>query len=169
MAHDPLEMHDLAAREPDRVAWLKAQYDAWFDDVTRARDYRVPSRIFLGAPQENPVLLTRQDWRGRAASWGPKGVGYWEVNVVARAHYNIRILFEPLKADGEATFCCGSVSVRQTVKAGQAECVFSDVLLPVGHARLEARLAQGPAAVGVKYVEVTRTALGAGLPTPPTN
>ena len=82
MAHDPLEMHDLAAERPEIVAKLKGEYDAWFNDVTGARDYAVPSRIFLGAPQENPVLLTRQDWRGGQADWTPKGIGYWEVKVV---------------------------------------------------------------------------------------
>ena len=97
MAHDPLEMHDLAAQKPDRVAKLKAQYDAWFNDVTGARDYAVPSRIFLGAPQENPVLLTRQDWRGSGANWGPKGVGYWEVNVVAAGAIRSQAAFRPVE------------------------------------------------------------------------
>jgi len=156
MAHDPLELHDLAAREPGRVAKLKAAYDAWFKDVTGARDYTVPARIFLGAPQENPVLLTRQDWRGRAASWGPKGVGYWEVDVVTRARYDIMLEFEPLRTDGEAKLSCGSVSLRQSVKAGEAKCVFSKVELPVGPGRLETVLAQGPAVLGVRYVEVKR-------------
>ena len=50
----------------------KRQYDAWFNDVTAARDYSVPSRIFLGAAQENPVLLTRQDWRGRPRELGTR-------------------------------------------------------------------------------------------------
>jgi hypothetical protein len=160
MAHDPLELHDLAAQEPERVAWLKARYDAWFDDVTRARNHAVPSRIFLGAAQENPSLLTRQDWRGRAASWGPKGVGYWEVNVVAPGPYDIKLLFEPPKTDGEAAFSCGgassSVSLRQPIKAGQSACVFSNIALPVGPGRLEATIAQGPAVLGVKYIEVKR-------------
>ena len=49
MAHDPYEMHKLAAERPDVVAQLKGSYDAWFTDVTGARDYRVPPRIFLGA------------------------------------------------------------------------------------------------------------------------
>jgi arylsulfatase A-like enzyme len=156
MAHDPLELHDLAAKNPDRVAKLKAAYDAWFDDVTGARDYTVPSRIFLGAPQENPVLLTRQDWRGPAASWGPKGVGYWEVKVVTRAHYDVKVLFDPLEADGEATLACGAVSLRQSIKADQTECLFPNVPLPVGPGRLEVRLMQGPAAIGARYVEVKR-------------
>ena len=156
MAQDPLELHDLAAQQPERVAQLKAQYEAWFDDVTGARDYRVPSRMCLGAPQENPVLLTRQDWRGPAASWGPKGLGYWEVNVVTSASYDVKLRFEPLNADAEATLSCGSSSQRQTVKAGEAECVFAKVPLPLGPGRLEAGLVAGPTVRGVKYLEVTR-------------
>lgn len=156
MAHDPLEMHDLAAQQPERVAQLKAQYDAWFNDVTGVRDYSVPSRIFLGTPQENPVLLTRQDWRGPGASWGPKGIGYWEVNVAAAARYEVRLRFAALKTDGEATWSCGSVSARQTVKAGEAECAFSAVFLPAGPGRLEAAIQEGTEVWGVQYVEVKR-------------
>jgi arylsulfatase A-like enzyme len=154
MAHDPLELHDLAAQEPERVAKLKTAYDAWFSDVTGARDYTVPARIFLGASQEDPVLLTRQDWRGGGASWGPRGIGYWEVNVVARTSCEIKLRFDALKTDGAATLSCGSVSARQAVKAGEAECVFRNIQLPVGPARLEAGLVQGPAVLGVRYVEV---------------
>ena len=156
MAHDPLELHDLAAQEPERVARLKAQYDAWFTDVTGGRDYAVPSRIFLGTPQENPVLLTRQDWRGSAASWAPRGLGHWEVNVVTPARYEIKLRFDPLKTDGEATLSCGSASARQSVKAGQSERVFRDVRLPLGPGRLETSLREGPAVFGVQYVEVKR-------------
>lgn len=156
MAHDPLELRDVAAQHPDRVAKLKAAYDAWFNDVTGGRDYAVPSRIFLGTQHENPALLTRQDWRGGGANWGPKGAGYWEVNVAAPARYEIKVRFAPLNADGEATLACGSVSTRQAVKAGQSECVFPAVELPAGPGRLEAGLVQGSAAGGVKYVEVKR-------------
>jgi hypothetical protein len=156
MAQDPLELHDLAAKEPNRVAKLKAAYDAWFDDVTGARDYAVPARIFLGASQEDPVLLTRQDWRGPAANWGPKGVGHWEVNVVARARYDITLRFDPPKADGEAILSCGDVSARLPVAAGETECVFRDVRLPFGPGRLEACLVDGSGMLGMRYVELKR-------------
>jgi arylsulfatase A-like enzyme len=156
MAHDPLELHDLAAQEPERVARLKARYDAWFSDVTAARVYSVPSRIFLGAAQENPVLLTRQDWRGSRASWGPNGIGYWEVNVVKSARYEINLQFEPLRTDGEATLNCGGNSQRYSLKAGDASIAFSGFRLPVGPTRLEAHVTAGGATVGVHYVEVER-------------
>jgi len=156
MAHDPLELHDLAAENPDMIAKLKAQYDAWFNDVTSPRDYAVPSRIYLGAVQENPVLLTRQDWRGGGASWGPKGIGYWEVNVVTGANYEIKVRFDALNVDGEVTLSCGGVSMRQAVKSGATECVFKDVHLPVGAGRLEAKVVEGADILGVKYLEVKR-------------
>jgi arylsulfatase A-like enzyme len=156
MAHDPLEMHDLAAQRPDMVAKLKAEYDAWFTDVTSARDYANPSRIFLGAPQEDPVLLTRQDWRGPNASWTPKGVGYWEVKVVSDATYDIKLRFDPLASDGEARLSCGGVSARQSVKAGATECEFKSVRLHTGPARFESTLGEGQEVLGVKYVELKR-------------
>jgi len=149
-------MRDLAAQQPDRVAQLKAQCDAWFNDVTGMRDYSVPSRIFLGTPQENPVLLTRQDWRGPGATWGPKGIGYWEVDVATAARYEVRLRFAALQTDGEATLSCGSVSARQAIKAGEAECAFSDVRLPSGPGRLEAAIKEGTEVWGVQYVEVKR-------------
>jgi hypothetical protein len=156
MAHDPLEQHDLAAEKPEMVAKLKADYDAWFSDVTGKRDYAKPSRIFLGAPQENPVLLTRQDWRGEGANWTPKGIGHWEVNVVASTRCEVKLRFEPLKADGEAVFTCGDVSAEQLVKAGANECVFKDIHFSAGPARLEAKLTQDAVTLGVNYVEVAR-------------
>jgi len=153
MAHDPLEMHDLAAEKPEMVAKLKAEYDAWFTDVTSKRDYTEPSRIFLGAPQENPVLLTRQDWRGPGASWDSKGVGYWEVKVVSDATYDIKLRFDPLIEAAEARLSCGGVSARQPVKPGDTESEFKGVRLPIGPARFEATIDNGP---GVKYVELKR-------------
>ena len=87
MAHDPLEMHDLAAAAAGPRGEAQGPVRRLVQRRHRRRGItRVPPRIFLGAPQENPVLLTRQDWRGSGASWGPKGIGYWEVKVVpARA------------------------------------------------------------------------------------
>jgi len=156
MAHDPLEMHDLAAERPDIVEKLKAQYDAWFTDVTAARDYSVPSRIYLGAPQENPVLLTRQDWRGSKASWNAKGLGYWEVNVVTDALYDIKLRFAPPQANAEAKVSCGGVSVSQSVNAGDTECTFKNVRIPAGPTRMESVIEEDSNTRGVKYVELNR-------------
>ncbi len=156
MARDPRERHNVAADHPELVAKLKAAYDAWFDDVTAGRDYAVPSRIVLGAPQENPVLLTRQDWRGRNANWGPKGEGYWEVHVAAAGRYAITVRFAPITAKGEVTLSLGGLSVQQPVQAGQAECIFPDVALAAGPAQVEVTVRQDSVSGGVRYVEFKR-------------
>ncbi len=61
------------------------------------------------------------------------------------------------KTDGYVSdvFTCGEVSARQAVKAGASECLFKDIHLPAGPARLEAKLTQDAATLGVNYVEVT--------------
>ena len=65
---------DLAGQEPEVAARLRRSYDEWFADVARDHGY-APPRIALGSRDENPVLLTRQDWRGPAASWDADGLG----------------------------------------------------------------------------------------------
>jgi hypothetical protein len=138
------------------VKKLKADYDAWFTDVTSARDYTTPSRIFIGAPQENPVLLTRQDWRGNSASWEPKSIGHWYVNVVTDAKYQVKLLFDAPKSETQAKFSCGDVSVTMPVRTNQEECMFQGVHLPVGNAIVEAQLGNEAKPMGVKYLEIRR-------------
>jgi len=156
MAHDPFEMHNIATDQPGQVAKLKAAYDTWFNDLNRQRDFHVPQRIFVGTAHENPVLLTRQDWRGPKASWGPRGIGYWDLNVVTGGNYDIELRFDPAKANGEVRITCCGISAKQPLKAGVQECVFKNLQLPGGTGRLEATLQEGTDAHGVKYAEVTR-------------
>ena len=98
------------------VAKLKAEYDAWFTDVTSKRDYAEPSRTSRARP-ENPVLLTRQDWRGPNASWTPEGVGYWEVRVAAGRSLQDHAALRPAK-DGKVHFALAGVTKEQDVKRG---------------------------------------------------
>ena len=156
MAHDRLEMHDVAAEHPDQVARLTAAYDAWFDDITASRDFRQPQRIDVGAPQENPTLLTRQDWRGPDASWGPNGIGYWELNVVRDATCDVVLRFEPLSGEATATLHCGTVTETRTVRPGESTCTFGRVRLPAGPTRLEPVLTASGGKHGVQYVEVRK-------------
>ena len=39
------------------------------------------------------MVLTRQDWRGPRAGWGPTGLGHWEVQVAEAGDYEIKLLF----------------------------------------------------------------------------
>jgi hypothetical protein len=116
----------------------------------------VPPRIFLGTPHENPVLLTRQDWRGPRATWRPGGLGYWDVQVETEGAYEIKLRFDAQKADTQAVLSCCGTSATLPVKTGATECVFPTFRLTTGAARLEVHLGQDATAVGVNYVEVKR-------------
>jgi arylsulfatase A-like enzyme len=153
MASDPAESKDVAAEHPDVVARMRRGYEQWFEDVGKSRGY-APPRIHLGAPRENPVVLTRQDWRGPRAGWGPKDVGHWEVHVAEAGEYAITLRFAPTR--GVARIVIGSVTRQQPLADGATECTFGRVRLPAGDARLEASVGAAGEAVGVRYAEVER-------------
>ncbi len=86
---DPFEEHDLAAEKPDEVMKLKHEYETWFADVTK-KGFD-PPRIVVGNEKENPVRLSRQDWRGPKAGWAPESIGHWEVQVERAGKYRVAI------------------------------------------------------------------------------
>src|SRR5207249_12225365 len=126
-----------------------------FKDVSATRGYD-PPRIHLGAPEENPTLLTRQDWRGPRAGWKPKDLGYWEVQVARKGTYNVTLLFPASEKARTARFALGGASLTRDVPAAATRITFEAVRLPAGPARLEGWLVQGDALVGVSYMEVFR-------------
>jgi arylsulfatase A-like enzyme len=96
---DRSEARDIAAEHPDVVDALRAEYDAWFDDICATRpDPFAPPRIVIGACD---VSLTRQDWRiddsladmGELAGWMGTTAGWWEVTAerATPAHVEVRL------------------------------------------------------------------------------
>jgi arylsulfatase A-like enzyme len=154
MEADPAEQFDVAAKHPGVAAKLRAETEQWFQDVSATRGYD-PPRIYLGAPQENPVLLTRQDWRGPKAAWTPESLGYWEVDVRRPGPYRVTLHFAALATDGEAVLSMGGLKVTQKTVSGATEVTFVNVDLPTGPGRLEPALRSGGAERGVQYVEVS--------------
>jgi arylsulfatase A-like enzyme len=155
MSVDPGEKTDVHEEHPDVFNALREAYTVWIADVSSTRGYD-PPRIHLGTPNENPVTLTRQDWRGPKATWKPNGLGYWEVLVTHPGPYDIAIRFDNPKDAGIARLTIGDLSLSQELEPEQEECIFENVTLSDGPARLEAELGEGDKAYGVKYVDVTR-------------
>ena len=132
MMRDPLEMHDIAAAQPEVATRMKREYEKWFRDVTSGRDYTNPSHIMLGAPQANPVRLTRQDWRGPQAGWTPQSLGHWEVNVAQPGMYVITARLNEIDTPAVVHFALGQVRMQQEVPPKATHVVFSNVRLPSG-------------------------------------
>ena len=158
MRNDPLETKDIAAEKPEVVEKLRRQYDAWLADVARDHGYEAP-RIQIGTPHENPTILTRQDWRGPAASWSPGGLGYWELAVPQAGTFEITCLFRPTKQPAMVHFRMQEIELEQKVEAGVGRCIFSPVKLAASPAeRLEAWIVEEGTKkpVGMQYVNVKR-------------
>lgn len=156
MREDSLESNDLALARPEIVARMSAGYEAWFKDVTGARDYSVPPRIDLGSPQENPVLLTRQDWRGARAGWTPRSLGHWEVNVRHTGDYQVTVRFRPAGQAGQVQIRLEGSSAQTEFTAEATEVRFNKLKFPEGKARLHAELMVGGEVLGVGSLEIRK-------------
>jgi arylsulfatase A-like enzyme len=155
MAADPFETKDVSAEHPDVVERMKLEYATWFRDVSSTRGY-APPRIHIGAPEENPAVLSRQDWRGGRANWNANGVGHWEVFVTRAGAHEVRLQFSAAKVDGEALVSIAGVNAAAKIRKGDTECRLAGLKLPAGPARLETWLQQGEEVLGVHYAIVKR-------------
>lgn len=158
MAADPFEQRDVAREHPGVVALLREAYRLWFRDVTIDRDYtdRGVPRIAVGAPQENPVRLTRQDWRGPQAGWTPASIGYWLVDVRRAGHYDLTVRSAPSPVAGTVTLSIGDGTTSRTLPAGAEAVVFRDVRLVPGPATLSVDVMRATGRAGALDVVVTR-------------
>jgi arylsulfatase A-like enzyme len=153
---DPGERRDVAAEHPDVVASLRRGYEDWFRDVSATRGYE-PPRILVGTPHENPVVLTRQDWRGPRAGWEPGSLGYWELEVARGGSYRVTLSFAPADSARSLHLRLGGEAVRR-VESSSASCTIDALTLPPGRARLEAWIEAGGRPAGVTFVAVERLA-----------
>ncbi len=151
---DPAEAHDISDSQPARLAELRSSYEAWFHDVASTRNFE-PPRIYLGTKFENPVLLTRQDWRGPLASWAPGGLGYWEVDVRSTGTYELTLLFAEVKEGGKAWASLGGVKSEIDVAPGAKSAVVKLAGVATGPTRAEAGLnLGGKSPIGPYYLDV---------------
>jgi len=158
MANDPLQQRNVAPEQPEIVTRMTNQYEAWFKDVTGGRDYtdRGIARIVIGSPGENPVRLTRQDWRGPQAAWTATSLGYWEVDVRRAGVYDVTMRFAELTKPGTISFALGASTLRKEVSAGAGSAIFNRVRLTRGAGRLESWVTQEDRRIGMLEVVVTR-------------
>ncbi|MHC4352090.1 MAG: arylsulfatase [Planctomycetota bacterium] len=160
MASDPLEEDDLAQARPDVVETMRTRYELWFRDVGGTRpDNYAPPRIHVGTEHENPVVLTRQDWRHtQGRPWAADSNGYWELFAATSGSYDIRVRFPELQAYARATLGVTGTALREAnVRRGATEHTFEAVPISEGKVRLMATLFAGQASKGPWKVDVHRS------------
>ena len=158
LVDDPFEARDRAAEQAEVVARLRARYDAWFDDVgsTRAENF-APPRIVLGSDHENPVVLTRQDWRhDRGEPWGDGSLGHWLVHVERPGEYAVRVRLRPRDGVGRVTLRVGSAEAAMPIAGGDTIVDFAPLAVTAGDANVECEVTHGDEVRGAWQVEVSR-------------
>ena len=157
MIRDPLETNDLAEKRPEVVQQVKEAYEKWFADVGSTRpDNYMPPRIYVGTPNENPVVLTRQDWRHiKGEPWAEDSNGYWMLHVANSGNFDILLRFNSSESAGKVTLKIGEQVIDRPIDKGQKELVVESVSLQGGNVDLLATLefdddTRGPSQVDVK-------------------
>ncbi len=148
---DPFEEKDIAADKPDEVAQLKREYEAWFADVTKKGF--APPRIVIGSEKENPVRLSRQDWRGDKAGWAADSVGHWEVKIARAGRYKVTI-YAPGEIDGYESLIIDRVNGGRLVNAVDKDKVTFEDELPAGEGQVEATVTFQKKVRGATHVEL---------------
>jgi len=104
---------------------------------------------------ENPVILTRQDWRGSSASWGVDGLGFWEVDIKDPGPYKIVFRFTSQDQVVTANLRIGSLNQSLEIDSGVVTATFESITLPIDDTRLEAELhLSAEKIIGVNYVDI---------------
>ncbi len=155
---DPGEQNDLSQEIELRqqIRRLNKDYEIWFQDVGRSRGY-APQRIYLGAPEENPVTLTRQDWRVTGSgTWAKGDTGAWAVEVRVSGDYAVKMDFDALEQPARIELEIGSATKAVDLGVGADSAEFPLVELQRGAALLEARIETGDQVQGVNFVHVTK-------------
>jgi hypothetical protein len=152
---DPGETNDIASRRPEILRRLRAETEAWFKDVSSTRGY-APPRIHVGTRHENPVTLTRQDWRGAKAGWAADSVGHWEIHVAEAGDYEVRVELAEPAGPATASLQIGSKSAIAEIPAAAIEFRFPNLTLAPGDARLQAGVQVNGAVLGPLYVHVRK-------------
>ena len=157
MVADPLEQKNLAAERPDIVERMRKDYEAWFADVgSTRRDNYAPPRIYIGTRHENPVVLTRQDWRHiKDRPWAKKSNGYWELYAAQPGEYNVRLRFPKTGADGTARLEFAGSTWEKNLSANSQSIEFEGIKVKKGNCRLLATLTFNDKDSGPHQVDVS--------------
>ena len=113
-------------------------------------------RVFTGTEHENPVTLTRQDWRGPQAGWNKDSLGYWEVYTANSGMYDVILRVFPREQPSRIHFKLGDVHLQHQLDPNMSFYIFEEVQLPEGEGRLEAWVEVEGRDVGVSYVDVRK-------------
>jgi arylsulfatase A len=153
LSSDPLETDDVVAKRPEVVERLKGRYDSWFADVMGSGFE--PVRTWIGSDRENPVLLTRQDWKGGGLFDGDNGV--FDLDVKTAGTYRITCRWSELLEDThQVTLKIGDQVIERAMLRSESQCRFDEVTLEAGPCSFEAWVELDGKKNGFRFVEIDK-------------
>ena len=132
---------------------LKKRYDSWFEDVMGSGFE--PVRTWIGSERENPVLLTRQDWKGGGLFDGDNGV--FDLDVKSAGTYRITCRWSELLEDTHPVMLkIGDQVIEKDMLRSESECRFDEVELEAGPCSFEAWVKIDGKKNGFRFVTIEK-------------
>ena len=112
---DPYEQRNLIKEKQDLALDLKKELDRTYNELIISENLINPPRIMVGKPNENPVILNRNDAGGERGIWNQEEVyGQWDVDI-QEGYYDITYKFvKPVAGNGKMVLEANTL-VRQMV------------------------------------------------------
>lgn len=100
--NDASEKRNLSSQNPQKVAELKSEMDKMYESLVYSDHLLNSPRAIVGHPNENPIILSRNDTDGERGVWTQEEIfGFWKV-AIEKGTYDITFKFiKPLKESGE--------------------------------------------------------------------
>ncbi len=116
---DPYELNNLVSTKKELAKELKKELDDRYKELVFSENLVNPPKIIVGNPNENPVILNRNDAGGERGIWNQEEVyGNWEVDI-EEGYYDITYKFvQPVKANGRMVLEANTL-VRQMVNKAE--------------------------------------------------
>lgn len=151
---DPGEKSDVALEHGDVVDRLTRNYEIWFEDMRKTREF-APPRIVLDPAHEDPVWLTRQDWRGPKAGWNKDSNGFWQVDVRKESKYDVTLHFLAPGAPTKVTYTVNGRPTPVAIAADATSVTLKSVPHAIGPGQLSATIA-AEKPYGVEHIELKK-------------
>jgi len=114
---DPGERDTIMTEHINTGEALRDSLDSYIEEMTREKHLLEQPPIIIGAPQENPVYLNRNDASGERGIWSQEEVfGYWNVEVL-EGTYDLTFKFiQPVEKGTLFLEAGGSIARQENTK-----------------------------------------------------
>ncbi|WP_167612724.1 arylsulfatase [Maribellus sediminis] len=128
---DQYEQINIMAENAELAAALKSEMDSMYRELIASEHILHQPLIEIGNPNENPVILNRNDADGERGIWAQEAVfGKWNVKV-NKGTYSVRIKFiQPVEAGGTLLLENNGIVYRKEIGENTDLIVLNDVVLP---------------------------------------